>query len=103
MINTLSKILLLSFSFICAKTIKSEYTDISLRIISHALTDSTAYNRLGYMCDTFGPRLSGSNNLENSIELSQSIIALPSSVNLGDKEIKIICANLDSVLKKFDV
>ena len=43
------------------------------------------------------------NNLENSIELSQSIIALPSSVNLGDKEIKIICANLDSVLKKFDV
>ena len=67
MIITFSKILLLSFSFICAKTIKSEYTDISLRIISHALTDSTAYNRLGYMCDTFGPRLSGSNNLENSI------------------------------------
>jgi len=43
------------------------------------------------------------NNLENSIKLSQSIIALPSSVNLGDKEIKNICANLNSVLKKFDL
>tara|TARA_Y100000590_G_scaffold467958_1_gene648756 strand:- start:2022 stop:3488 length:1467 start_codon:yes stop_codon:yes gene_type:complete len=43
------------------------------------------------------------NNLEKSIKLSQSIIALPSSVNLGDKEIKNICANLNSVLRKFDL
>ena len=43
------------------------------------------------------------NNLEKSIELSKSIIALPSSVNLGDKEIKNICANLNLVLRKFDL
>ena len=42
------------------------------------------------------------NNLNNSIKLSKSVIALPSSVNLGDKEIKNICANLNIVLKKFD-
>ena len=42
------------------------------------------------------------NNLDNSIKLSRSIIALPSSVNLGDQEIKNICANLNMVLKKFD-
>lgn len=41
------------------------------------------------------------NNLDTSINLSKSIIALPSSVNLGDKEIKDICANLNMVLKKF--
>ena len=41
------------------------------------------------------------NNLDTSIKLSKSIIALPSSVNLGDKEIKDICANLKMVLKKF--
>ena len=42
------------------------------------------------------------NNLDNSIKLSKSIIALPSSVNLEDKEIKDICENLNIVLKKFD-
>ena len=57
--------LILSQNF--GKSIKDEYADASLNIISQALTDSTAYNRLGYMCDTFGPRLSGSNNLEKAI------------------------------------
>ena len=57
--------LMLSQSF--GESIKSKYVDTSLKIISKSLTDSTAYNRLGYMCDTFGPRLSGSKNLENAI------------------------------------
>jgi len=50
-----------------SNSIKEKYTDVSLRIISEALSDSTAYERLAYLCDTFGPRLSGSNNLEESI------------------------------------
>ena len=57
--------IMLSQSF--GESIKSKYVDTSLKIISKSLTDSTAYNRLGYMCDTFGPRLSGSKNLENAI------------------------------------
>ena len=56
---------MLSHSF--GESIKSKYVETSLKIISKSLTDSTAYNRLGYMCDTFGPRLSGSKNLENAI------------------------------------
>jgi len=48
-------------------SIIDRYTDASLSIISKALSDSTAYNRLAYLCDTFGPRLSGSKNLENAI------------------------------------
>tara|TARA_B100000959_G_scaffold133893_1_gene140326 strand:+ start:3080 stop:4387 length:1308 start_codon:yes stop_codon:yes gene_type:complete len=48
-------------------SIIDRYTDASLSIISKALSDSTAYNRLSYLCDTFGPRLSGSKNLENAI------------------------------------
>ena len=56
---------MLSQSF--GESIKSKYVETSLKIISRSLTDSTAYNRLGYMCDTFGPRLSGSKNLENAI------------------------------------
>ena len=56
---------MLSQSF--GESIKSKYVETSLKIISKSLTDSTAYNRLSYMCDTFGPRLSGSKNLENAI------------------------------------
>ena len=56
---------MLSQSF--GESIKSKYVETSLKITSKSLTDSTAYNRLGYMCDTFGPRLSGSKNLKNAI------------------------------------
>ena len=58
---------ILFFNLIISKTLNDKYTDISLQIISQALTDSTAYHRLAHMCDKFGPRLSGSSNLENSI------------------------------------
>ena len=60
-------LLIFSISILFSGSIKENYTDISLRIISEALSDSTAYNRLAYLCDMFGPRLSGSKNLENSI------------------------------------
>ena len=60
-------IMIFSISILFSESIKKDYTDISLRIISEALSDSTAYERLAYLCDSFGPRLSGSKNLENSI------------------------------------
>ena len=63
--NRILILLLISISF--SNSIKHNYSDISLRIISEALSDSTAYQRLAYLCDSFGPRLSGSKNLENSI------------------------------------
>ena len=44
-----------------------DYQFVSGDIIDFALTDSTAYKRLGYMCDSFGPRFSGSKNLEKAI------------------------------------
>ena len=59
--------ILFSLSLILGNSIIDRYTDTSLSIISNALSDSTAYNRLAYLCDTFGPRLSGSKNLENAI------------------------------------
>ena len=44
------------------------FSDESFSIIAATLSDSTAYKRLGYMCDVFGPRLSGTKNLENAIK-----------------------------------
>ena len=67
MILKITLTLLITVSTLLGKTIKEIYADASLSIISHALSDSTAYNRLGYMCDMFGPRLSGSENLKNAI------------------------------------
>ena len=37
-------------------------------IINRAIADSQGYDRLGEMLDTFGPRLSGSTNLEKTLE-----------------------------------
>ncbi len=47
--------------------INEKYQTIATRIIQNTLYDSTAYKRLAHLCDSFGPRLSGSKNLENSI------------------------------------
>ncbi len=44
-----------------------QYQDLANQIIKETQSDSTAYNRLAYLCDSFGPRLSGSKNLEKSI------------------------------------
>ena len=62
-----SLFILLFPAFIHAEDIKEKYMDTALRIISEALADSTAYERLAYICDSFGPRLSGSTNLEDAI------------------------------------
>ena len=56
------------FSICWAKAIEERYTETSLKIIAEAMSDSTAFNRLSYLCDTFGPRLSGSKNLEDAID-----------------------------------
>lgn len=50
------------------QTIKDQYSDIAAKIIAGSLQDSNAYNRLSIMCDTYGPRLSGSQNLEKAID-----------------------------------
>lgn len=40
----------------------SRYQVVADKIIAAALKDSSAWKRLAYMCDTYGPRLSGSDN-----------------------------------------
>ncbi len=45
-----------------------KYRATAERIIKAALDDSSSYDRLAYFTDMFGPRLSGSTNLENALE-----------------------------------
>ena len=49
-------------------SIRDQYSDITSKIIARSLQDSNAYKRLSIMCDTYGPRLSGSKNLEQAID-----------------------------------
>ena len=58
-------LVMLNISF--SKSIYENYSEITSKIIARSSEDSTAYKRLAHVCDTFGPRLSGSRNLENSI------------------------------------
>jgi carboxypeptidase Q len=44
------------------------YASVARSIIHAATADSSGYETLTYLCDTFGPRLSGSRNLENAID-----------------------------------
>ncbi len=48
--------------------IAARYSADSQRLIAEALADSLAYERLAYLADTFGPRFSGSVNLERAID-----------------------------------
>ncbi|MEK6689343.1 MAG: peptidase M28 family protein, partial [Gemmatimonadota bacterium] len=46
----------------------TRYRQTADRIIAAALADSSAWNRLAEMADSYGPRLSGSANLEQAID-----------------------------------
>ena len=59
---------LISINLSFSNSIQDRYNAVATRIIKNAQADSTAYKRLEYLCDTYGPRLSGSKNLERSIE-----------------------------------
>lgn len=60
-------LLVITLSLVFGESIKERYKEAADRIISESSSNIIAYNRLAYICDTFGPRLSGSKNLENSI------------------------------------
>lgn len=49
-------------------SIVSEYRADADKLIDAAMADSATFERLAYIGDTFGPRLSGSQNLEDAIE-----------------------------------
>ncbi|HUQ21038.1 MAG TPA: M20/M25/M40 family metallo-hydrolase [Gemmatimonadaceae bacterium] len=49
-------------------TITETYRVDADRLIDAALTDGTAYQRIGYIADVFGPRFSGTQSLEASID-----------------------------------
>ena len=66
--RTLLITLLCAVSIACGEELKSKYQEKADRIITAILEQDASYNRLAYLCDTFGHRLSGSESLELVID-----------------------------------
>lgn len=49
-------------------SIAASYKTVSNQIIEAALRDSSAWHRLAELCDRFGPRFSGTQNLEDALD-----------------------------------
>jgi len=67
----------------------SQYRETAARIIAAALSDSSAYTRLGTLVDTFGPRLSGSPALERAIDWVRSEMTRDGLDNPRTQPIKV--------------
>jgi carboxypeptidase Q len=60
-------ILLSSIGFSQTNDNKKDYKEIAQKIYNYAHKDSLAWDRLAYLCDNYGHRISGSEHLENAI------------------------------------
>lgn len=48
--------------------LEEKYSETVDRIINEVMNDTTSFERLSYFCDSFGPRLCGSDNLEKALD-----------------------------------
>ena len=58
-------------------------------IINRSMADSQGYDRLGEMLDTFGPRLSGSTNLEKTLEWIKDEMARDGLDNVHGEDVMV--------------
>jgi carboxypeptidase Q len=70
-------------------TVIAKYGDIAEKIYKAAMADTTAYEKLAYMCDTFGPRLSGSENLENALNWIHQEMIKDGLANVRSDEVMV--------------
>ena len=65
------------------------YRDAADRLIDAALADSAAYSRLAYLADTFGPRFSGTENLERAIDWILEEMAADGLENVRGEDVMV--------------
>ena len=70
-------------------TLADTYRDAADRIITAALADSFAYQRLAELVDTFGPRFSGTPNLEDAIDWILARMKADSLENVRGEEVMV--------------
>jgi carboxypeptidase Q len=65
------------------------YVDAATKIIALADADTRAWDRLAYISDTFGHRLSGSKSLEQTIDWSLEVMAADGLVNVRREKVMV--------------
>ncbi len=80
--------------FLCATSIfaaelPKEYTTTANRLIHTATNSSFGFKRLETLCDTFGPRFTGSANLENAIDWCMKEMKKDGFKNVHGEEVKV--------------
>ena len=89
------KILILLFfaidlhSQIDSAFIINKYSDVARKIYHAAMKDSSSWERLAYMCDTYGPRLSGSENLEKAMKWIHEEMQRDGLVNVKSEKVMV--------------
>src|SRR5690606_27467736 len=69
--------------------IPTAYDRAADEIIHAALEDQDAWDRLAYMVDTFGPRFSGTQNLEDAIDWVLEVMRLDGLENVRGEEVMV--------------
>lgn len=79
-----------SFSFAQdPQSFPGRYDDEARRITERALADEAAFERLAYLVDTFGPRFSGTQSLEDAIDWVLDEMAADGLENVRGEEVMV--------------
>ncbi|MBA4150057.1 MAG: M20/M25/M40 family metallo-hydrolase [Verrucomicrobia bacterium] len=70
-------------------SIEEHYGEAANRLIKAATESDAAFERVAYICDTFGPRFSGTTNLENSIDWILSEMKKDGMENVRGDEVMV--------------
>lgn len=67
----------------------SDMPDVSKRILEAALAEPQAYEKLCYLCDRIGPRLSGSKNLQRAVDWAAETMAREGLSNVRREKVMV--------------
>src|SRR5882724_13057564 len=67
----------------------SDYQPIADKLIQAATSTDFAYKRLAELCDTFGPRFSGTTNLEAAVDWAQAHMKADGLENVHGEEVMV--------------
>ncbi len=77
------------FAFTHAGDIADTYRKDAERIIEASLKNEEAFDRLAELCDTFGPRFTGSQNLEDAIDWIMEKMEEDGLANVHGEKVKV--------------
>lgn len=79
----------LSVSIAASEPEMNKFKPVVDLIVKNAMKDSSSWERMAYMCDMFGPRLSGSKNLENAIDWIMSEMIKDGFINVRKEPVSV--------------